>query len=586
MPEQAQRRASVAQPDEKPADDSRAYQQLRHLIVAPEQQDLAKIQERLDDPERRARDVSSVIAEAIQLRRRRDDAALAEALAPTVRETLRESVRKDPHDLADALFPVMGPAIRKSITETLRSMLESFNEALEHSFSWRGIRWRIESIRTGKPFAEIVLMHSLLYRVEQVFLIHHETGLVLNNVVAPSVATQDPSLVAGMLSAIQQFVHDSFESPDEDTLGSLTVGEVEVWVEQGPHAVLAAVIRGHAPSSYRATLSEALEKIEGEYASALAAFHGDSTAFRQTTEPLHSLLETQYREKQDPAKKPRLAIATGALILLVVSTWIAYVTIQAHRWAVFSQALASHPGIVVTGIEKSGGRWHIHGFRDPLADNPAGDLSRNGLSAQEASFELSPFYSLDNAIVLRRANEVLVPPSTVQLSLQNGSLAAAGNASSVWIEKFDERGLLIAGVASVDSSRIKNEDAAALESTVLTFPLGLSNLDPGQDAAMSRAREKIHLLDNLAAATHQTLLISLIGHTDSSGIEGNNLVLSRQRANRVAGLLFPTGIPAGTVERYGVGPSQPLRPEDSEEGRHLNRSVTFLVHFVPASPVH
>jgi hypothetical protein len=32
-----------------------------------------------------------------------------------------------------------------------------------------------------------------------------------------------------------------------------------------------------------------------------------------------------------------------------------------------------------------------------------------------------------------------------------------------------------------------------------------------------------------------------------------------------------------------VGTKQPLRTEDSEEGRQLNRSVTFKVSFAPAS---
>jgi outer membrane protein OmpA-like peptidoglycan-associated protein len=586
MAEQAQRRAPVSQPDEKPADGSRAYQELRHLIVAPEQEDLAKIHEQLDDPQRRARDVSSVIAEAINLRRRNDDAALADALAPTVQETLRESVRKNPHDLADALFPVMGPAIRKSITETLRSMLESFNEALEHSLSWQGIRWRIESIRTGKSFAEIVLMHSLLYRVEQVFLIHRESGLVLSHVVAPTVATQDPSLVAGMLSAIQQFVHDSFESPSGDTLDSFTVGELEVWIEQGPHAVIAAVIRGHAPSAYRVSLDETLEKIEGDYSSALTSFKGDASPFHATTDRLHALLETQFREKQEPSKKPRLAIAALALGIALVASWVVYVTVQAHRWSVFSSALASHPGIVVTGTERSGGRWHIHGFRDPLADDPSGELTRNHLSAQDASFELSPFYSMDSAIVLRRANRLLDPPASITLSLENGALGASGTASSFWIERFSARAPLIPGVSSLDMSRLRNEDAAALQSTILTFPLGQAVPDAGQDAAIAKAREKIHVLQHFADATNQTLSVSFVGHTDSTGIEGNNLVLSRQRADRIAAILFPAGSPPGLFDLRGVGPSEPLRPENTEEGRHLNRSVTFLVHFSPASPVH
>ena len=156
----------------------------------------------------------------------------------------------------------MGPAIRKSITEALRGMLETFNEALEHSLSWRGIQWRVEAFRTGRPFSEVVLMHSLLFRVEQVFLIHRETSLVLNHVVAPAVATQDASLVSGMLAAIQQFVKDSFESQRSNSLDRMDVGELEVWIEEGPGAVLAAVIRGHAPESYRTAMKEALENIQ------------------------------------------------------------------------------------------------------------------------------------------------------------------------------------------------------------------------------------------------------------------------------------------------------------------------------------
>src|ERR1700675_4029712 len=226
MPEQAQRRAPQGQPQENPPDNNHAYEDLRHLIVAPEQEEIADIQERLEDLARRTEDVSTVVAEAITMRPDQGgDRALAGALAPTIQETLRESVRRDPHVLADALFPVMGPAIRKSIAETLRGMLESFNEALEHSLSWRGIQWRIEAFRTGRPFAEIVMMHSLLYRVEQVFLIHRETGLVLNHVVAPSAPAQDADMVAGLLSAIQQFARDSFQPGKTENLANMTFDE-------------------------------------------------------------------------------------------------------------------------------------------------------------------------------------------------------------------------------------------------------------------------------------------------------------------------------------------------------------------------
>src|SRR5271155_5309920 len=306
MAEQAQRRAPVSQAPENPPEDKQAFEELRHLIVAPEQEGLQELRDRLDSVERRAEDVSTVVAEAIQMRREHgDDRALAEALAPTIQETLRESVRKDPQVLADALFPVMGPAIRKSITETLRGMLESFNEALEHSLSVRGIQWRIEALRTGKPFAEIVLMHSLLYRVDQVFLIHRETGLVLNHLVAPTVATQDPDLVAGLLSAIQQFARDSFQPGKTENLGNMTFDELQIRIVSGPNAVIAAAIRGHAPESYNLAMNETLEEIQRLYSSALVNFKGDPGPFRAAESQIERLLETQYREKPADQKKPR-----------------------------------------------------------------------------------------------------------------------------------------------------------------------------------------------------------------------------------------------------------------------------------------
>ena len=125
--------------EEISAGDASSFEQLRHLILAPEQQDLARLRERVEDPGLRTGDVSAVLPEAIHLRRQEGgEEALGHALLPTVESALRESVRKDPGTLADALFPVMGPAIRRSILQTLRSFFDSFNEAMEHTRELRG----------------------------------------------------------------------------------------------------------------------------------------------------------------------------------------------------------------------------------------------------------------------------------------------------------------------------------------------------------------------------------------------------------------------------------------------------------------
>src|SRR5580692_5225936 len=339
MAEQAQRRAPMALAKEKSTDNNHAYEELRHLIVAPETEGLAAVEERLDNLEKRTCDVSEVVAEAIEMRRATGDQALADALAPTIQETLRESVRRDPHVLADALFPVMGPAIRKSITETLRGMLESFNEALDNSFSARGLKWRVEAMRTGKPFAEIVMMHSLLYRVEQVFLIHRETGLVLNHLVAPSAPAQDADMVAGLLSAIQQFARDSFQPGKTENLGNMTFDELQIRVVSGPNAVIAAAIRGHASETYNLAMQEALEEVQRLYSSALVNFKGDPGPFRAAESQIARLLETQYREKPADKRRPRAAIIAGAVAGVLLLGWLGYSTYLLIEWSRFLSEL-------------------------------------------------------------------------------------------------------------------------------------------------------------------------------------------------------------------------------------------------------
>src|SRR5271154_1312166 len=112
-----------------PSDDEKALQELRSLLLSEEQHEIVALRERLESSEQRTRDVSAVVAEAIQLRR--DEGGqneLSAALTPTVEEAVRESVRKDSHVLGEAILWVMGPGIRAPVGEFFRSTVESFNK--------------------------------------------------------------------------------------------------------------------------------------------------------------------------------------------------------------------------------------------------------------------------------------------------------------------------------------------------------------------------------------------------------------------------------------------------------------------------
>ncbi|MDX1530278.1 MAG: hypothetical protein R3362_02005, partial [Rhodothermales bacterium] len=321
---------AAASPSSDPGPDASSgngeMQQLRRLLVGPEQEELEEVRRQIEalreevtSDEGRVEAVSRLLPAAVARRAKQDD-QLAQALEPTIEQTLRRSVQRDPRPLVDALFPVIGPAIRKGIREALRQALDTINQTLEHSLSPRSLRWRIEAWRTGQRFAEVVLSNTLLYRVEQLFLIDRATGLPLAHVHADAVEVQDAALVSGMMTAIQDFVHDSFGGVERGTLETLEVGDRTVWIEPGPEAVLAAVIRGLPSPGLRDALRDLIETVHLRFSDELAAFEGDTAPF----EPAHPLLEAgllaQYREEE--RERPVLLWAAVGVLLLALGAWL------------------------------------------------------------------------------------------------------------------------------------------------------------------------------------------------------------------------------------------------------------------------
>jgi outer membrane protein OmpA-like peptidoglycan-associated protein len=571
-------------------DKRRKFQDLRKILLAPEQKEIDTLRNRLDDPIARAEDLSTVVAESIELRRAHGgNADLNKALMPSVEEALRESVRKDPSVLAGALFPVMGPAIRKSIAESIRSMLESFNQTMEHSLSVQGLRWRMESMRTGRPFAEVVLLHSLVYRVEQVFLIHKATSLLLAHCVASHVSTKDPSLVSGMLSAIQSYARDSFKAPKEDTLESIQVGDLEVWVVSGPQALLAAVIRGHAPASYRATLEKTIEDIHREFGRALEDFDGDSAPFAPAEPLLESCLESHYEPKPTTKRKPYVAVVALAALALAVTSLVISI-LNDRKWNHFMESLQSQHGIIVTSSAIEHGHHLVRGLRDPLAADPAVLRDNEKIDPNSIAFQLEPYYSLNDEFVEKRAVAMLAPPNGVSLKVHNGVLFVTGPATSAWIGKLKDRAEFVPGVRELDTSQLEDADRpelskleAALKSIVVTFPIGVAQVEPDQQAKFTTAAGQIKLLLAKTPPASQSFTIEIIGHTDNSGTEGLNMSLSQQRAEFALRKLVEAGVARRYLQPHGVGTSQPVRGRDATGDDQLERSVTLQV--APTKPI-
>jgi OOP family OmpA-OmpF porin len=507
-------------------------EELRELLLPSERARLEQVERRLEGRAVTADDVGAVLAGAIAAGDASDRDRLDAALQDPVARAMRRSVRDDPASVADALFPVMGPAIRRAIVETVRGMLDSTNRAIEASLSWQGLKWRIEAWRSGKSFAEIALLHSLIYRVEQLLLIHQETGLLLRQVVAPEIAEQDPEMVSGMLTAIRDFVRDSFGSAEGDALQVFQVGELEVLVEESPHAALAAVVRGHPPPELRVALEQALEAIESRRGIALAAFDGDAAPFagRDTTEALAPCLRSRWEERHPRGRGAvRLVwLLAGALAVATIA-WLVQRRADEREWRRAIAALDAAPGMVVTGIERRDGGVDVAGLRDPMAEEPAAILERSGVDPLRARLLFEPYQSLDGEIVARRRGEEL-----------------AG-----LVRRIEAVPILM----TLDSTEI-------LPDSLILMPLLAMDLE--------RAVE-------LAREAETPIAIEVVGHTDLSGDEQRNEALSALRAGRVRDLLIERGLPAAIVSARGVAARDYVGSPDSARDLERNRRVRVRV---------
>lgn len=88
------------------------------------------------------------------------------------------------------------------------------------------------------------------------------------------------------------------------------------------------------------------------------------------------------------------------------------------------------------------------------------------------------------------------------------------------------------------------------------------------------------LLDEVAKMLKdnpQVSLISVEGHTDSTGSPEFNRKLSQQRAESVAKYLSSKGVKAARMQPKGFGPDRPIADNETDAGREANRRVEFNI---------
>ncbi len=553
------------------ADSEQQLEKVRTLLLGKENSRITK------SIQKDARSlVADVITEALHDRQKKDN-SVNKVLQPFVEESVKQSVAHNSEQLVSSLYPLVGSLVRKSVAAFLSDFMEKTNQLLENSLTIKGLKWRFKARQSGVSYAQYAASQTFVYRVEHVFLIHRETGLLLNTVALDHESKSNADIVSAMLTAINDFVGDSFLSDQEgqkEQLQSVSTDNFNLLIKPGPSALVVAAVSGNPPQSISNQLQLTLENIHSLYFYELNRFNGDNKDFNSADNLLRDCLLSEQKEIVAEQKK------TLWLAWLIVLLVVIYVGYQSFNWFKSAQLhekimqLDSQPGIIIKQLKiKQLDDITLDVLRDPDALNIHDWLKDNTLNPAQLTITERNYHSLDQQILQQRAQRIVSAYPNISASWKNHSLMLTGTIDLIKTEQLRNT-LAIAGftegenlnteqlnlVSNTPSSTHKeikqqlfDQLVGRIASIQLNFSVASENITPQMQPSLQRLYLYIQQLTPIAKELNIDFGLLILGSSDNTGNKSTNNILSMKRANNTAEILQRKGIAKDRMYVVGLG---------------------------------
>lgn len=591
-------------------------EELKHLLLAPELALLKRIQRRCDALQLRVGDdpalkdsVRGVIVEVLRESGVQDHDRLAAALAPLIVSSMRQEIRNSRDMMVDALYPITGQLVKAAVRNAFNELLETINTKLDEGFSVDRWRAKIQSRITGTSEAEILLRRNPPFDIEEIYVIHRPTGLLIERVGATEEADDDDGgvdseLVSGLLTAIMDFTRDAFSDEKGGELRTLTFGESQLFLRTSANTILAAKTTGTPPPRFETALQRVFLSILERWNDFLASFDDDVKDDQKASfvddldERFRDLLRARRKNFRGGALR---AYAVIAAVFLLIAAWPAWATYQYYRaqaivadarQVVESQpALTGYPidirydgdaeALVVSGLLPStaaketlaaGLADHLPGIKNDLRLAALNQVRKDDITDSLGAILNTELTKLKTS--LRQA----ITDLETETKASDDALAEKISKSVAGLDaKFNT-------FEKTVSERIENRIATALipsPAKVLTEWAQTNTLflsDETQFRNPDWAKALLRELAALIKSTPDDLRVRVVGYTDNTGSDSLNARLSVERAQTVAGLLEELGVPSDRLIVVGRSSEKSI---GSGANATYNRRVEFEIVNLP-----
>jgi len=418
----------------------------------------------------------------------------------------------------------------------------------------------------------------LLFELNKFFLIHRETGLLLNTVSADLNTNADADLISAMLTAINDFVSDSFaksKEKGEQHLDVVKTDDFTLLLKPGPKAVLVAAVSGTMPQKVADQLQLSMEEIHRLYGKELTDFKGDAEPLANSEQQLRDCLISELKAEANPRKKrPWMAwfVVVGIAAFLV---YLAVIRWQAHQLLQQVSVLNQQPGIVVTSLGLINfSEVELKILRDPSAVELASWLKERDIPSDKLQVIERAYVSLDTELLKIKVNAVLSVYPTVTVEWPHDRPVFSGEFTNVDKLRLQAELHNIAGLGFkniwLDGVKLAGKDAntaddpaviraildlniAKLDRMSVEFEQGSSELSEETISLLIDLKEQFNNLIGIAEQQELSLGLIIMGASDPTGSVAFNKALSQRRADAVQNKLQELGIDKNRLNAIGLG---------------------------------
>jgi len=206
----------------------------------------------IEDPDKFKNKIQPVIEEKIGYVK----ANFNDVFGVEMKNSIKIQMSESKEEFIETMYPMMGKLVKSYVKNEFEKLFESINSRLDRAFSYRSFINRIKSYFTGIKYEELALKNAISNNIEEVYIIHRESGLLIGSYSRNN--TADVDMVAGMLAAIKQFAEDTFKTTAGDDLETIEYGSNKVVIQSFYRYYVATVVTGIIDGQFKSKLNNHL----------------------------------------------------------------------------------------------------------------------------------------------------------------------------------------------------------------------------------------------------------------------------------------------------------------------------------------